>query len=123
MTYVLIHLVSNVLVEALLFLSNHFVLRSADILICLDPLEVLSHDRFVHIFLFGDFLFVALQGLLPGVTLGGIAVLDDSMVLLRADVATVVQLFDLACYKRGISDQAITAKVNMAVDGWGHQGA
>ena len=123
LTYVLIHLVSNVLVEALLFLSDHFVLRRADIFICFDPLEVLSHDRFVHIFLFGDFLFVTLQSLPPGVTLGGIAVLNDAMVLLRADIATVVQLFDLACDKRGISYQTITAKVNVTVDGWGHQGA
>ena len=120
---VLVHLVSNVLIEALLFLPDHFVLRRTDILVCFDPLKMLSHDRFVHIFLFGDFFFVALQGLPPGVTLGRIAVLDDSMILLRADIATVVQLFDLAGDKRGISDQTIAAKVDVTVDGGSHHGA
>ena len=66
---------------------------------------------------------MALQGLPPGVTLGRIAVLDDSMILLRADIATVVQLFDLAGDKRGISDQTIAAKVDVTVDGGSHHGA
>ena len=92
----MIHLVSYVRVEALLLLPDYFVLRRTDILISLDPLKVLSYDRFVHIFLLSDLFFVALQGLPPGVTFGWIAVLDDSVVLLRADVATIMQLLDLS---------------------------
>ena len=41
-TYVLTDLVSNILVEALLFLSDDFGLSGTDVLIFLNPLEVIS---------------------------------------------------------------------------------
>ena len=52
---------------------------------------------------------MALQSDLPGVTLGRVAVLNDSMVLLRADITTVMQLFDLARHEWSISYKAVAS--------------
>lgn len=46
---------------------------------------------------------MALQSNLPGVTLCRVVVLNDSMVLLRANIATVMKLLDLACHEWSIS--------------------
>ena len=43
LTYVLTHLVCNVLVEALLFLSSDFMLGCGHVFILLDPFEVLGN--------------------------------------------------------------------------------
>ena len=89
-TYILVHLVSNVFIEALLFLPNGFIFSVVRALVILDPLEVLRHNRLIEILLLGDLIFVALQGLLPGLALGRVIVLNHTMVLVRTHVATVV---------------------------------
>ena len=89
-TYVLINLVSDILVEALLFLTDHFIFSLVDGFIPLNALEVLSHDLFVHVLLLRDLFLVPLQGLFPSVALRRVAVLDDAVVLVGAHVATVM---------------------------------
>lgn len=61
-----------------------------DDFIFLNSFEVFGYDMFVHIFLLGNLFLVSLEGLLPSVTLSWIAVLDDTMVLIRAHIATVM---------------------------------
>jgi len=87
---ILVHLVSNVFIEALLFLPNGFIFSVVRALVILDRLEVLRHNRLIEILLLGDLIFVALQGLLPGLALGRVIVLNHTMVHVRTHVATVM---------------------------------
>ena len=112
-TYIWIHLTLDVLEEPLLFLPDHLILRMIRILIILNPLEMFRHNMFIAIFLLCDLVFVSLQGLFPSLALGWVVILNHSVILIRANIATVMQVFHLTSYKRRIPDKTITAQIDM----------
>ena len=113
----MVHLVSNVLIEALLFLSDNLSLCLIRSFILLNSFKVLLYDSLVEVLLLSDLILMTLQGLLPSVTLSRVVILDDAMVLVRANIATIMKLLDLTGHKWRIPHETVPTQVDMAVQG------
>ena len=93
-TYVALHLVANLLEEALLLLFAVFSLCLDVAHITSDAIVQILHHLLVELLLCSDLRLVALEGLPPGRVLDGVSVLDHTRVLLRLHVAAVVEGLD-----------------------------
>ena len=113
----MVHLVSNVLIEALLFLSDNLSLCLIRSFILLNSFKVLLYDSLVEVLLLSDLILMTLQGLLPSVTLSRVVILDDAMVLVRANIATIMKLLDLTSHKWRIPHETVPTQVDMTVQG------
>ena len=116
----MVHLVSNVLIEALLFLSNNFSLGLIRSFVLLNSLKMLRDDSLVEVLLLSDLILMTLQGLLPSVTFGRVVVLDDAMVLVGTNIATIMKLLDLTSHKWRIPHKTVPTQVDMTVHGGIH---
>lgn len=114
-TYVLRHLVVDVLVEAFPLSKLVLVFRVDLVFIALNLLEVACHDLRVEVLLLGDLGFVSLQGLPPGDVLGRVSILDHPRVVLGCHIATVMKGLDTASKEGSIAHKTIGTQVNMAV--------
>lgn len=76
------------------------------------------HHSFVHIPRLGDVFLMPLKGLLPRKVLGRVVVLNHAVVLLRHDIAAVVEGLHLACQSRHVSCKSVLSQIDVSLQLW-----
>lgn len=117
LTYILVHLVADLHIEALTLLTLVFLLTLSDLVVLLDLIVVLLDDYLVEALLLGHSLLMALQGALPGIFLHWVRVLDHTRVPLWLHVAAIVERLHLCCHNGSVLGQTITSDLNLAIQG------
>ena len=115
-TYVLRHLVSNLFEEAFLLLLSIVIFTLELVFIASNLLVVPVHHVLIKVLLLGHLLLVSFQSFLPGGSLGGVVVLDDTVVQFWHNVAAIVEWLDLASHQGSVSNQTVISQVYMAIN-------
>ena len=112
-THIYIHLVRKVFLLLSPLKPSVLVLPMDVALVRSNLVVKVMHHGFVEVLLLVHISFMSLQGLSPSGVLDRIIVLDDSIVFMGHNIATIVQGLHLVCPSRRVPRKSIVAQIDM----------